>query len=105
MFCKSLNSTPNEDFSACIDILFNSVQTKSNNEDETNKDSSYDSSRPRILFSYYFSHIDSATRLENNLNKDLIPNNLHLISGSSAKLDFDYHCTQVKFLYIIYDFQ
>jgi hypothetical protein len=96
MFCKSLNCTPNEDFADCIDILFDSPTQKNSEKDEIKKDTiSHFSSLPRILFSYYYSHSDSATKLENNLNKDIIPKNLYLVSGSNAKLDFDFHCSQV----------
>lgn len=94
MFCKSLNPTPNEDFAVSIDSLFDSIQNESK-EDEANTDSSSITIKPRIIFSYYFSHVDSSSKIENNLNKDIIPENLLLISGSNAKLDFDYHCSQV----------
>lgn len=65
-----------------------------------------DNGKPRILFEYYFSHVDSNDRLEKSLkNNANIPSNLHITSGMSAKLDFDDQVSQVPFSSKLLNFQ
>ena len=83
LFCKSVKETAKLDFEECIQTYFTE-----------NSDDSIDS-KPKILFSFYYSHLDSNQRLESSLNTNAnIPSNLHLVGASKAQLDFDFHVTQ-----------
>lgn len=52
-----------------------------------------ESDKPNILFSYYFSHLNSEN-LVKEMNKNASkPDNLHIVSGARVGIDFD-HCVK-----------
>ena len=92
MWSKKTKSTAKKQFADCISTLFN--QPSGEKVDETADKQSLP--KPNILFSFYFSHVDSNSRLEKHLNTDaLIPNNIHLIGGSNTEIDYDFHVSRV----------
>ncbi len=119
LFCDQSNlNQPEEDFKEFINTFFDKETAASNIQNSTKKDkdnsenenckpedveiteeitsNKTDNDKPRILFEYYFSHIDSNDRLEKNFkNNPDIPSNLYITSGMSAKLDFDDQVSQV----------
>lgn len=80
LFCENKAEKTRKNFEEIIKLLFiNTLEKESN--------------RPNILFSYYFSHLNSENlvkEINNNLSK---PKNLHVISGAKVGLDFD-HCVK-----------
>lgn len=88
MFCNKSKATAKQDFEECINTMFDS-------------DSEEDSARPRILFSYFYSHLDSSHLVENSVKTDCNkPSNLHIVSGAKCKLDFDHHVLEVFFKFL-----
>ena len=56
-----------------------------------------DKTKPKILFSFYYSHLDSNNRLETGIkNESNIPPNLHIVGASKVELDFDFHVEQAE---------
>ena len=118
LFCEKVNETAEQDFTECVKILFDDtaepavnnfsepivtdddederLRTKNQNKEPESLKASTTSEKPRILFSFYFSHVDSNHIIEHNLNKASIPANLHLVGGSREDLDFDYQVSQVR---------
>jgi len=83
LFCKSVKTTARLDFEECVKTYF--------------AEKIEDTTKPRILFSFYYSHLDSNDRIESNMNTDSnIPINLHVVGGSKVELDFDFHVTQAE---------
>ncbi len=116
LFCEKLNETPQQDFAECISLLFdNSVQVeaaeKTNEEEEASDDQAQEvkkkpaeplktaDPRPRVLFSYNYSHLDSNSLLENNLEKTSVPANLSIVGGSRAEIDFDSHVSEAEMIF------
>jgi hypothetical protein len=117
MFCKSVKSSPKQDFADYVSLLFDSSTEESLDEndvekdanenlsnqkskreklDETEQPSSTYSQLPRVLFSYYYRHVDSNFKIEKNLDREAVPSNVYLVGGSNTTLDFDFHCSQVS---------
>lgn len=84
LFCKSVKQTANLDFEECIQTYFADQATTADLRSENTK--------PRILFSFYYSHVDSNHRIENFLKQsNNVPSNLHIVGASKVELDFDFH--------------
>jgi hypothetical protein len=100
LFCKKAKHTAKEDFAECVKSFFDEDWDEKVEEPEapmeTDKKEDDTNRKPRVHFSYYYSHLDSNERIENNLKKDVIPSNLYLIGGSRVELDFDFHIEQAK---------
>lgn len=106
MFAVQKNSTAKEDFNEAIEILFRKEkeeeekkeEEKSNDEKEPkeseSKSESESDNRPNILFSFFYSHLNSNEFVEKHLPSDM-PSNLHILSGSSAKIDFEHQIEEV----------
>ena len=104
MFAIQKNSTAKEDFNEAIEILFRKEkeeeekkeEEKTNDEEaEPESESKSESdNRPNILFSFFYSHLNSNEFVEKHLPSDM-PSNLHILSGSSAKIDFERQIEEV----------
>ena len=82
LFCKSVRETAKLDFEECLHAYF------SEQDDEM---------KPKILFSFYYSHVDSNQRVETELaDSTNVPSNLHVLGGSKVELDFDFHAAQAE---------
>ncbi|CAF0907292.1 unnamed protein product [Brachionus calyciflorus] len=82
LFCRNTRKTSRENFEKCIETFFNIGEL--------------DENKPNVLFSCFYSHIDSdyfVHELDKISNR---PNNLHFVSGCQPKLDFDHHVEQAK---------
>lgn len=103
MFAVQKNSTAKEDFNEAIEILFRKEkeeeekkeEEKTNDEKEPKESESESDNRPNILFSFFYSHLNSNEFVEKHLPSDM-PSNLHILSGSSAKIDFERQIEEVK---------
>lgn len=82
LFCESTSQTAKTDLDEYINLLFV-------NDKETTSDT-----KPKVIFSYFYNHLDSNSIIEKQLVHDL-PTNLTLVGGFKAELDFDYHITKV----------
>lgn len=111
MFCRKSNSSAKQDFEETLETLFEKEceqpEQTTTNEDEANesvestvqkedKPLTSSSKKPNIIFSFYFSHLNSSELVETSL-PDNKPENLHIISGSSAQLDLDRQIEEVFF--------
>lgn len=120
MFCNKSKQTVQQDFERTIKLFFqeekeeetstiadsnetdpSQVTIEGNSEkkrkiEETKSEPISSDSLPNILFSFYYSHVDSDYRIKNDLiNDDQAPSNLHFISGFQAQLDYDAQIEQV----------
>lgn len=105
MFAVQKNSKAKEDFNEAIEILFRKEKEEEekkeedeNNDEKEPKESESESesdNRPNILFSFFYSHLNSNEFVEKHLPSDM-PSNLHILSGSSAKIDFEHQIEEVK---------
>ncbi len=86
MFCEKVNEKARDDFSNVIRKFF----TEDFDEEETK------TGKAKIFFSYYMSQIDTNHILKNCLNKNKIPDNLHLIGGSKVEIDFDFQVEEAE---------
>ena len=104
MFCRKSNSSAKQDFEETLETFFEKECEKTINENETSestesteqKESATESKKPNILFSFYYSHLNSSELVDTSLPSNK-PENLHIISGSSAQLDLDRQIEEVDF--------
>lgn len=83
LFCENKAQTNKANFEEIIKLLFE-------------KTSETENQKPNILFSYFFSHVDSECMVKEMNKKESKPANLHLVSGAKVCLDFDYHVKEAK---------
>lgn len=83
MFCEDKAKTNKNNFDQVINLLFR-------NASET------ESEKANVLFSYFFSHIDSGSLVKEMEKNESKPANLHLVSGAKVCLDFDHHVKEAK---------
>ena len=87
LFCKSVKQTAKLDFDECIRTHF--IDQNQPLDSNINK--------PRILFSLFYSHVDSNRRVEDIFKRNVnIPANLHIVGASKVELDFDFHVEQAE---------
>lgn len=78
-------------------ITIQETKTEEREIPSENEESEEKTKKPKILFEFYFSHIDSQDRIENSLKSNTeLPSNLYITTGSRATLDFDHHVTRAK---------
>ncbi len=65
---------------------------------ETTRNLKIGAIKPKIIFEYFYSHVDSQSRIDVSIIKESIPANLFITTSSQAKLDFDDHVAQVRIL-------
>jgi len=122
MFCKKSKPTAQQEFEQAIKLFFQeekNVETSTiTNEtdpaqvlieenaekkmkmEETKTELASNTSLPTILFSFYYSHVDSDYLIKNDLvNNSRTPANLHFTSGFQTQLDYDAQIEQVTFLF------
>ncbi len=63
---------------------------------ETTRNLKIGAIKPKIIFEYFYSHVDSQSRIDVSIIKESIPANLFITTSSQAKLDFDDHVAQVR---------
>jgi hypothetical protein len=122
MFCQKTKPTVQQDFEQVINLFFhekvaekitqssetdeNQVRIEANSEkkmkmDEIKTESATSNLLPNILFSFYYSHVDSDYRIKNDLLRDnRVPSNLHFISGFQTQLDYDAQVEQVASIFL-----
>jgi len=121
LFCKKSKPTVQQDFEQIINMFFqeekeetsaivesndadpNQVTIEENSEkrikiEEKKTEPTSSNSLPNILFSFYYSHVDSDYRIKNDLIRESrVPSNLHFTSGFQSQLDYDAQIEQVIF--------
>ncbi len=102
---------PEADFKEFIQLFFTDKEPsqdqpnnpKPDDDSEILSDFNLNHAHPKILFEYYYSHVDSQSRVSESL-KNNIPANLFITTSSKAKLDYDDHVLQVRILFKIFFF-
>ncbi len=80
-----MKKTAKLDFEECIRTYF------------TEKPEITSKTKPKILFSFFYSHLDSNHQIDYNMKSSCkIPSNLHLVGASKVELDFDFHVEQAE---------
>ena len=73
-----MKKTAKLDFEECIGTYF------------TDKAEITSKTKPKILFSFFYSHLDSNHQIDYNMESSCnIPTNLNLVGASKVELDFD----------------
>lgn len=100
LFCDKVNQTAQQDFEGVINDLFTFELNdgKSDDAEEASKNENEKIKKPSILFSHYYTHLNTNTLIERTTTSKL-PNNLLLVGGSRVQLDLDYHVEQAKLLF------
>ena len=103
LFCEkpgTRNTTGKTDFEEFINNFFaKNKETKLEDLqvlDNSLKSDDKSITKPNILFSLYYSHVDSNKMIKYCQN---LPDNLHIVSGSKVELDFDFHIEQAKTIF------
>jgi hypothetical protein len=118
LFAEKMNDTPQQDFAECIASLFDNtaeieeepvINLPSEGGDETSETQqpvkspkqetatkTTPNQPPKILFSYFYSHLDSTSMIARNLDTSSLPSNLSIVGGSRAEVDFDYHVSEAE---------
>lgn len=103
MFAQKLNSNVRQDFEETLETFFDEQTIEEEKEPTGGEESSVttDSSerpeasqKPKILFSFFYSHLNSYELVEKSLPANK-PENLHIVSGSSEQLDFEHQIEEV----------
>jgi hypothetical protein len=102
MFAVKKNPTAKQDFQESLKALFNEANTTTTQSEEAVAESPTlpSSTLPNILFSYFISHPKSESFLQDKPQTTTScskPDNLHVVGGSLAKLDFEHQVKEVGF--------
>lgn len=110
MFAQKLNSNVRQDFEETLETFFEEQTSEEEKEPTEGEEPSAasvsseqqtTSQKPKILFSFFYSHLNSHELVESSLPANK-PENLHIVSGSSDQLDFDHQIEEVCQLFRVF---